>query len=125
MQMKFSNQIQCTAAVHYCSEHISLQGCDTMSLGEHFPSVSKDRGFFMFRVKQSKQSSKCSSLVTEALGSFTTLYSYSPTDAVSHSSKSSACCCDFILTAVLPNYHFSENGYHIYWPEYNVSGTGP
>lgn len=39
MQMKFSNQIQCTAAVHYCSEHISLQGRDTVSLGERFEGL--------------------------------------------------------------------------------------
>jgi len=43
--------------MHYCSEHTSLQGCDTVSLGERFPGVSKDHGFFIFRVKQSKQSS--------------------------------------------------------------------
>jgi len=68
---------------------------------------------------------KCLSLETGALGSFTTLCSCSPNDAVSHSSKSSPCCCDFILTAVLPNCHFSEHGYHTYWPEYDVSGIGP
>jgi len=43
--------------MNYCSEHISLQGCDTVSLGEHFPGISKDHGFFIFRVKQSANAS--------------------------------------------------------------------